>query len=327
MTKPVSILSLNICADQISTFYSRFNTITNNILNIKPNIIFFQEAATIPLQRFTDTYHVISSCHTPIFEIYHYIPTIFLLFLSTCMYLFYNNYYLFMLAFISLPQVLLQCIMTLNYYLFNSYNFDWMGQTIFASKEHYTNIKLLEVTPFSYTYRGYIKPSQYYNIFLWISWWFRMLFIRPGFMIAKVYDNMNQEILLVSCHLVTGVTNINRMKQVELINNAIKKYNIKHVIWCGDFNADETQPEISMLAKYGYTDTCVKMNPIRLLDYYYTWENNINPYTPPGEPNQRVDYILYNDSFIAKKYTRIFDNINYPIVSDHYGIYTEFEMK
>jgi len=201
-----------------------------------------------------------------------------------------------------------------------------MGQTIFALKEDYKSMSLLETTPFSYTHRGYIKPSQYYNIFSWLSWGFRMLFIRPGFMIVKICDNMNQEILLVSCHLVTGVTNINRNKQVEIINNAIKKYNIKHVIWCGDFNADEIQPEIMLLSQYGYNDSCVKMNPVRNLDYHYTWHNNVNPYTPPGEPDQRVDYILYNDSFIAKKYNRIFDNINQPIVSDHYGIYTELEI-
>lgn len=67
------------------------------------------------------------------------------------------------------------------------------------------------------------------------------------------------------------------------------------------------------------------MNPIRNLDDHYTWDNN-NLYTQPGEPDQRVDYIWYNNSLVAKKYKRIFDNINYPIVSDHYGIYTELEI-
>lgn len=248
MTNQISILSLNVCVDQSSTLPNRFNAITTNILNIKPKIIFFQELSMVSLQRFTDEYHIISSCCRHSFEIYNYIPTIFLLLLSTILYSCYNNYYLFIITFISLPHFLSQCLNLTNYLFFSPYSLDWMGQSICASKEYYTNIKLLETTPFSYKYRGYIKPSHYYNIFSWFIWYFQMLFIRPGFMIVKVQDKMNQEILLVSCHLVTGVTNINRNKQVEIINNAIKKYNIKHVIWCGDFNADEIHPEIMLLS-------------------------------------------------------------------------------
>ena len=91
MTNQISILSLNVCVDQSSTLPNRFNAITNNILNIKPKIIFFQE---LSLQRFTDEYHIISSCCRHSFEIYNYIPTIFLLLLSTILYSYYNNYYL-----------------------------------------------------------------------------------------------------------------------------------------------------------------------------------------------------------------------------------------
>ncbi len=54
MLKKISILSLNICTDQISTLYNRFNSIITNILNLKPNVIFLQEVTTVSLQRFTD---------------------------------------------------------------------------------------------------------------------------------------------------------------------------------------------------------------------------------------------------------------------------------
>ena len=336
-TNLISILSFNICIDQISTLFERFNIFTNNIFNIKPDIIFLQESSIVSMNKFKNTYHIISSTHTPIFEIYHYIPTIFLSIVSTIMYLFNNKLYFFiftLFAFILLPHFLLfliQKIFRFSNIFKEVKTFDWMAQTICASKDQYKDMKLLEITPFSYIYRGYIKPSQlaptrWYNLFLWLRWWFNMLLIRPGFMIVKVIDNMNQEILLVNCHLITGVTNSIRMKQIKIINDAINKYNIKNVIWCGDFNADEIQPEINLLTQFGYIDSCVKLYPTRNLDEHYTWENYINPYTPHGEPNQRVDYIWYkNDSFIAKKYNRIFDGINLPISSDHYGVYTELE--
>jgi endonuclease/exonuclease/phosphatase family metal-dependent hydrolase len=81
-------------------------------------------------------------------------------------------------------------------------------------------------------------------------------------------------------------------------------------------NHSNAQPELNLLRAAGWTDAVASMHPTRLGDFI-TWHNERNPLVPPGEPNQRLDYVWHSPSLQAMRATVEFDEA--PWVSDHFG--------
>jgi exonuclease III len=123
------------------------------------------------------------------------------------------------------------------------------------------SLELVEASPFPVEIRGYLKPSSILNLLDWRVWWFGTSFLRPGMTIARcvsLADEKTTELLIVNVHLVTGVQNPVRTKQLAFVQNriiaAMEKFGCTEVLLCGDFNGHHDQPELNQLRAAGWVD-------------------------------------------------------------------------
>jgi endonuclease/exonuclease/phosphatase family metal-dependent hydrolase len=179
---------------------------------------------------------------------------------------------------------------------------------------------------FPHSIRGYSIPKNPFEFYKWIFLWFQHSFLRPSFLIGRVFNEETTLLLIVNCHLVIGINNDYRIHQVKMlieeIKKSVKKYNCNNVVLCGDFNSDEYNLEYQILKKEGFNDSIAE---ILNKEERVTWHNkNVNYYIKEyEEENKRIDYIwtLKNK---AVSYSRCFDKE--PFVSDHYGVSAKIEI-
>ena len=122
------------------------------------------------------------------------------------------------------------------------------GSCVCVKKSLFHSLELVEALPFPLAMRGYVFPSALFPLKAWVKPWFGMSYLRPGVMIVRCIsraDGVSTELIIANVHLVTGVTNPTRLKQVAFvqaaIERAVEQFGCHHVLLCGDFNAHHDQ--------------------------------------------------------------------------------------
>lgn len=106
--------------------------------------------------------------------------------------------------------------------------------------------------------------------------------------------------------------------QFEKLNSALIKYN--DVILGGDFNAPDTEKAYEFVLSHGWHDTYrdaeKKQGYATVNGKIAGWEKNCK--------GIRVDYIFSKQKKYIKNSATIFDSKRYNIISDHFGVISEF---
>lgn len=112
-------------------------------------------------------------------------------------------------------------------------------------------------------------------------------------------------------------------QQWTRLENHIGKNN---TVWLmGDFNnsAEIKNQGYDMIKKSGWYD-CYNLSENK--DSGFTVCKSIDGWKDKNSAeNMRIDYIFCNKKFKIKNYRTVFNNINYPVVSDHFGIIIDTE--
>jgi endonuclease/exonuclease/phosphatase family metal-dependent hydrolase len=347
----LKVLSMNTWG--ITTLLpERMELLIAGLLSRTPDVVCLQEvfapaARTAIASGLAKHYYILSANHDSLhYPTLAYIPSaMILVIVSLFMHMSSAGasvWCLLLLSAIFLPQVLCKLITSYIRYKTSSRpsisaldhahapkcdTFDFLATCVLVRKEHCGSLELVASTPFSFTQRAYPLNMQK----PW-TWWFQMSYLRPGFLIGRCTckdDPSKTLLLVVNVHLVVGVTNIGRTGQVRCVLAAVeeakRQYDCQRVVWCGDFNAHHTQPEISVMGQHGLADAAQLEDDVDH-DRLYTWHNEQNPFVQPGEPNARMDYVFYcRRSFAVVHYERCFDRP--PFVSDHFGVLAHLTIK
>lgn len=110
-------------------------------------------------------------------------------------------------------------------------------------------------------------------------------------------------------------------EQWNIIEEKMKKYSGDTICLMGDFNSpSDTQGEgYSYILKKGkFKDS---YNIAKFKDSGNTVEKEIDGWRDSGKTSMRIDYIFKNNDTPIEFSKVIFNGDNYPIVSDHFGVY------
>ena len=191
-----------------------------------------------------------------------------------------------------------------------SYYWTWLGIKLGYDK-YDEGIALMSRTPITEIFSGTVSSNDnYYN---WKTR--KILGIKTG-----KFPNQ----YFYSVHL--GWWNDNEEpfpQQWERLENHIEKNN---KIWLmGDFNnsAEIKNQGYDMIKNSGWYD-CYNLAENK--DSGFTVCKSIDGWKDKkSAENMRIDYIFCNRKIPVKNYRTVFNNINYPVVSDHFGIIIETE--
>lgn len=111
------------------------------------------------------------------------------------------------------------------------------------------------------------------------------------------------------------------INQWEILNNHIKKE--KNIFLMGDFNSNDRDKGkgYDLIKNSGWYDC---YNLAKKKDFGYTVTKNIDGWKNKEINKMRIDYIFTNKNIPIKSSYTIFNGINHPIVSDHFGVIVEF---
>lgn len=110
-------------------------------------------------------------------------------------------------------------------------------------------------------------------------------------------------------------------KQWDIIEEKMEKYSGDNIYLMGDFNSpSNTKGEgYSYILKKGrFRDS---YNIAKFKDSGNTVEKEIDGWRNKGKTSMRIDYIFKNNATPVEFSKVIFNGDNYPIVSDHFGVY------
>ena len=121
---------------------------------------------------------------------------------------------------------------------------DYFAQTILVNKKMCDSIEPIKLVTF----------TDRYSFENFVDYWFCNTFLHPGFSISRCVKNDKTSFIIVNCHLLPCEKSyINRISYVKRIIEAIEiemeKYECDKLIWCGDFNADPSEPCINLIRK------------------------------------------------------------------------------
>tara|TARA_B100000686_G_scaffold347350_1_gene435856 strand:+ start:1832 stop:2989 length:1158 start_codon:yes stop_codon:yes gene_type:complete len=257
------------------------------------------------------------------------------------------------------PQGLLSCA---NYVITNDSNpsLDMMGQSVLVRRRDDMNksrgrgwesANIVGIYPFSNEMRGYPEPTSLTKT---IFYWVQHCFIRPGFIVVRAQGGFDgfQDAWILSTHLVVSSPmadhNPKRLSQVQYMNTILSQHMISEassaykgsknsdesfIVIAGDFNAPPASSEILFMGSAGFTNSCepgfiTRSFPVEPHISFRTWDRELNPYTESDlyEPDNCLDYIFFSGKGIScVKAERVFDGIEIPLVSDHFGVLSTLE--
>lgn len=161
--------------------------------------------------------------------------------------------------------------------------------------------------------------------------------IKPRAFMWVEYEVGGVDLLVINTYMSNGVHNPRREKQLdqiarELLLRDLRLGRIDPAMFMGDTNADRAEPEMQKFHRVArFRDSLKEANPDLSISPHkgMTWDPDGNRLTdgPLREPPQGVDFISVRD---GKKYrikiktSRI--ALDKKPNSDHYAIYTEFEI-
>lgn len=186
------------------------------------------------------------------------------------------------------------------------YYFNWGGYGFEVLEEGLAIITKYKIE--SYDSR-YVSKSKSEN-----DWWSRKL-IRVGVMINK------QLTYIYSVHLGWWHDENDPFKeQVNQLNNWVLENPDARHLMVGDFNNPAGQAGYQhMMKDLQFSDLYYEANPDGFYDE--TFINKPDTFVHEQDnASQRIDYLMSKGMFEVIKINRIFDGINEPIVSDHYGL-------
>lgn len=123
------------------------------------------------------------------------------------------------------------------------------------------------------------------------------------------------EIVMINVHL-EAFDKSTRAKQTEHIASIFNKYkDIKPTLMVGDFNSDPTYPNATIV-------TLMNISGIAYVPL--DSESNQNTFPSP-DPKVRIDYIFYNEAFIAMESEKVLSSFGQS--SDHLPVMMKFKLK
>jgi len=307
--KTLSVSTINIYGVPVNNISKRHYIVAESLLDQKSGIICIQELASryskdIIINKLKSEYiYNIFSYQYCKYNLISMFPSIYL---SLCA-IYVDSLILSMISIIFMPNVMLFILNLIS-------KQDYFAQTTLVNK------KICD-------YLEPIKQVSFLDIYSFkkiLEYWFCNSFLHPGFSISRCVKNNKTSFIIVNCHLIPCESSyIIRMSQVQRIIEAVgiemKKHECDKLIWCGDFNADPSEPCINLIRN----DLSYMIHGID--DELITCSSSNNSMAVNGKPcEKRIDYIISSSNIICENIKLFCDGKNYPIVSDHFGVVSNF---